>query len=291
MKKVLLTMLTILLLSTPSYAEYVVKLNTDITKFDDSNCILGSWFILDNIDDIDAEYIQENYTYTTCESTGFNVCAPILLTETDMAKLHPKTPQKSVNVAIIDTGIDLKNEALKTYILGQYNVINGTTDVQDDCGHGTHIAGIITSISNNKILPVKVLDSKGIGKSADIAVGIKWATDEGAKIINLSLGGTKYDQLMKEAIDYAVEKGCIVVCASGNTYGEREIYPACLPNTISVGSIDKDGAISKFSNSGDRVDIYAIGNTKSIDLNGEYKERNGTSMACAIVSAELSIIF
>lgn len=291
MKKILLIFIIILSLYSTSYAEYIVKLNSDITKFDDSDIILGNWVIVDDIENIDAEYIQENFTYTACEVSENNVCKPLIITQSDMSKLAPKQPQEGVSIAIIDTGIDIYNKALKMYILGQYNVIDGTSDVMDDCGHGTHIAGIITSLSNKKIMPVKVLDSKGIGKSADIAIGIKWAVDEGAKIINLSLGGTKYDQLLKEAVDYAVEKGCIVVCASGNTYGERQVYPACLPNTISVGSIDKEGNISKFSNRGDSVDIYAIGNTKSIDLNGEYKERSGTSMACAIVSAELSMIF
>jgi len=291
MKRILLIIiiLTILSLSPPSYAEYIVKLNTDIIKFDNSqiNYIFGDWAIVNSFDDLDISYVQDNYTYTACEVTD----KPLIITATDMSQIAIKQPKKSSTIAILDTGVDLLNDVLKAYVTKQYNTINDSDNAQDECGHGTHIAGIITTLSGNKIMPVKVLNGNGTGKSSDIAIGIKWAVDQGAKIINLSLGGTKYDQLMKEAIDYAVEHGCIVVCASGNTYGERTVYPACLPNTISVGSIDKEGNISKFSNRGDSVDIYAIGNTKSIDLNGEYKEKSGTSMSCAIVSAELSLVF
>lgn len=288
MRRLLLLILTILSLSAPSYAEYIVKLNNDITKFDNTKIesILNNWFIVDNIDNLDVAYAQENYTYMACELEK-----PLLLTPVNMSKMPINNPKEGSNVAILDTGIDLHNESLKNYILKQYNVYEDNTEVQDECGHGTHLAGIITSISNNKVIPIKVLNGMGTGKSSDIAIGIKWAVDEGAKIINLSLGGTKYDQLLKETIDYAVEHNCIVVCASGNTYGEKKIYPACLDNTISVGSIDKDGNISNFSNRGDSVDIYARGDVTSFDLNGEYKERCGTSMSCAIVSAELSLIF
>ena len=291
MRRLLLILLTLLTLSAPAYAEYIVKLNTDITKFDNADIILGSWVIVDNIDNIDAEYIQENYTYMACEVAGNDAGKPLLLTEIDMSKLPQKDPKNGTIIAILDTGIDQTNEPLKRYILRQYNAVDDSDNTQDECGHGTHLAGIITSLSGNMIMPVKVLNGKGMGKSSDIALGIKWAVDEGAKVINLSLGGTNYDQLLKETIDYAVEKSCIVVCASGNTYGEKKVYPACLPNTISVGAIDEDGNISKFSNRGDNVDVYAIGDVTSFDLNGEYIEKSGTSMACAIVSAEVSMIF
>jgi len=291
MRRILLIIITITILSTTSHAEYLVKLNTDITKFDTSNTILGSWVVVDSIENIDAVYIQENYVYTACDVADNNIGKPVLITETDMSKLPIKLPPKDTLVAILDTGVDLINEAIRNRIFKQYNVSSNNDNVQDECGHGTHIAGIITSLSNNMILPVKVLNGVGTGKSSDIAIGIKWAVDEGAKIINLSLGGTKYDQLLKETIDYAVEHDCIVVCASGNTYGERKIYPACLDNTISVGAIDKDGNISPYSNRGNAVDVYARGDVVSYNLDGEYEERSGTSMACAIVSAELSMIF
>lgn len=291
MKKLVIILMLLLhsTITKYSYAEYIVKLNTDITKFDNSqiNYIFGDWAIVNSFDNLDVSYIQDNYTYTACEVTD----KPLIITATDMSQIAIKQPKKSSTIAILDTGVDLLNDVLKAYVTKQYNTIDYSDNAQDECGHGTHIAGIITSLSNSNIMPVKVLNGNGTGKSSDIAIGIKWATDEGAKIINLSLGGTKYDQLLKESIDYAVEHGCIVVCASGNTYGERTVYPACLPNTISVGSIEKDGSISKFSNRGDSVDLYAIGNTKSFDLNGEYTERSGTSMSCAIVSAELSMLF
>ena len=292
MKKIILLILAFLCLTTQSYAEYIVKLNSDITKFDNTKIesILNDWFIVDSIDNLDVAYVQENYTYRAfgIDST---IDKPIVLTDTDMSKIPIKETNNKTSVAILDTGIDSKNPTLQKYIIKSYNPQNKDSTVQDECGHGTHIAGIITGLSNNGIMPVKVLNGMGTGKSSDIAIGIKWAVDEGSKIINLSLGGTKYDQLLKETIDYAIEHGCIVVCASGNTYGERKIYPACLDNTISVGAIDKDGNISKFSNRGDSVDVYTYGDVISFDLEGKYVERSGTSMACAIVSSELLLVF
>ena len=292
MKKIIFTILLILSISTPAYAEYIVKLNCDITKFDNTKIesILNDWFIVDSIDNLDVAYVQENYTYRAFEFES-SIDKPIVLSDTDMSKKQIRENNNKTSVAILDTGIDSKNQTLQKYIIKSYNPQNKDSTVQDECGHGTHIAGIITGLANNSIMPVKVLNGMGTGKSSDIAIGIKWAADEGAKIINLSLGGTKYDQLLKEAVDYAICKGCIVVCASGNTYGEKKIYPACFPNVISVGAIDKDGNISKFSNRGDSVDVYTYGDVISFDLNEKYVEKSGTSMACAIISAELSLIF
>ena len=287
MRKLITLLILLTTLTHTANADYLVKLNTDITKYDVGDYLLGNWLLVDNLDNLDVAYVQENYTYTACD---FNLDKPAIITNTDITSSDTE-PKNNLKIAIIDSGIDLNNKVLSKYIAKAYNVQNKDNSVQDECGHGTHIAGIITNISNNMILPVKVLDSKGIGKSADIAVGIKWAVDEGAKIINLSLGGTKYDQFMKEAIDYARENGSIVVCASGNVFGERTTYPACYDNVISVGAIDKDGNISKYSNRGDKVDIYAFGDVTSVGLNGEYVKKRGTSMACAIVSAELSLIF
>ena len=293
MKRVIFVLIVGLCLYKSVYADYIVKLNTDVTKFDDTKieCILNDWFLVDSLDNLDIAYVQDNYTYKACEFLSISAKKPIILTNTDMSKIQTMEPKSNTKIAILDTGIDETNGTLRKYVAKSYNPQNKDDNVQDECGHGTHIAGIITNLSNNKIMPVKVLNGNGTGKSSDIAIGIKWAVEEGAKVINLSLGGTKYDQLLKEAIDYATERGCIVVCASGNTYSERKIYPACLPNAISVGSIDKDGNISNFSNRGDSVDVYALGDVISFGLNGEYIEKSGTSMACAIISAELSLIF
>lgn len=291
MKKLLL-LLTILFISTPSYAqEYIVKVDTDITKFDNTyiQYLFDNWLLVDSIQNLDCKYVQENYTYTACD---FALDKPALLTGDNMEQIQDVDAiGDKIKIAIVDSGIDLHNPSLQKYIDKSYNVSQKNEDVQDDCGHGTHIAGIVTHLSQNKILPVKVLDNSGMGKSSDIAMGIRWATDNGAKIINLSLGGVKYDEFMKESIDYAVEHGCIVVCASGNTYGEKMVYPACYDNVISVGALDKERNISKYSNRGDSVDVYAFGDITSLDLDGGYTQRSGTSMACAIVSAELSLIF
>ena len=291
-KRVLFVAIFIMSLSRVSYADYIVKLNGDVTKFDDTKieCILNDWFLVESLDNLDVSYVQENYTYKTCDAEALEQNKTVILTNTDMSVLADKVPKDKVTVAILDTGVDISNEKLTKYIVGGYNAMEKNALVKDDCGHGTHVSGIVVGLSGSRIMPVKVLNEEGVGKSADIAIGIRWAVDMDAKVLNLSLGGAKYDRLLEEAVDYAVKRGCVVVCASGNTYGEKKIYPACLKNTISVGAVDKGYNISPYSNRGDGVDVYAIGDVTSYGLDGGYERRCGTSMACAVVTAEIALL-
>ncbi|NLC19835.1 MAG: S8 family serine peptidase, partial [Clostridiales bacterium] len=182
---------------------------------------------------------------------------------------------KPVTVAVIDTGVDSTHEDLSGRVLSGYNAISDDLDTDDVAysmddssnGHGTHIAGIIAANTNNQIgiagvagefpvsiLPIKVLDSAGVGSMYNVAQGIKWAADNGAKIINLSLGARlpDYPRTLAEAVRYAQEKGILVVAAAGNDgMGVADFYPACLPGVLSVGAIDTDTRKASFSNEGD----------------------------------------
>ncbi|WP_238335120.1 S8 family serine peptidase [Kribbella amoyensis] len=173
-------------------------------------------------------------------------------------------------VAVLDTGVDGGHPELSGRVYTGYNAFNGSTNANDDRGHGTMVAGIIAANTNNargiagvawnaKILPVKVLDDHGRGSDSSVVAGINWAASHGARVINMSLGGASYNAVMHDAVKKAVAKGIVVVASSGNDYDSTPNYPAAFPETISVGATDNNGALTTFSSWGDTVDIAAPG--------------------------------
>ncbi|MFH1287752.1 MAG: S8 family peptidase, partial [bacterium] len=201
-----------------------------------------------------------------------------------------------VKIAVIDTGIDGEHPDLKGKILEGYNFVSGTTDVSDDNGHGTFVAGIVAAAHNEigvkglydyaQIIPVKVIDANGLGTYEDVARGILYAADNGAKVINMSIGGYAYSYMLQQAVDYALEKGCIVVAAGGNDGIEQEIFPASYPDVIGVSALGYNGQIWIGSNSGKHIDVCAPGvNIISTGLNSDYVYSTGTSASAPMVSA------
>ncbi|WP_238165628.1 S8 family serine peptidase [Kribbella caucasensis] len=173
-------------------------------------------------------------------------------------------------VAVLDTGVDAGHPELSGRILPGYNALNKTTNTNDDNSHGTMVAGIIAANTNNgrgvagvawnaRILPVKVLNAEGSGSDSSVVAGINWAASHGARVINMSLGGSSYNSVMHDAVKNAVAKGIVVVAASGNEYSNALHYPASFPETISVGATDNNGVLTTFSSWGDTVDITAPG--------------------------------
>ena len=228
--------------------------------------------------DSDIEYVQPNFQYSIC-SFGNDWVFEKMNYKPSSLKKEP------LPVAVIDTGINPNLEYFEDRLEKPYNAINFSDDAADDNGHGTHIAGIIASMDNTIILPIKALDEDGHGETISIANAIRYAVEHKVKIINLSLGGRNYDRLLDEIIEYATDSGCIVIASAGNTYGEAQIYPACFANVLSVGAINEDGNICPWSNRGDSVDVYAGGEKiLSILPSGEFVEKSGTSQACAFVS-------
>lgn len=209
----------------------------------------------------------------------------------------------SVIVAVVDTGVDSDHPDLANNIISGYNVIDGTIKAEDDQGHGTHVAGIAAGVINNskgitgvsgksKIMPVKVLDSQGSGWTSDIAEGIIWAADHGARVINLSLGGPSYDRVLEEAINYAYGKGSLVVAAAGNSNTSDPSYPAAYNNVVAVSAIDSGSNRASFSNYGTYVDITAPGvNIYSTTYDGAYGYKSGTSMACPFIAGAAALIW
>ncbi|MDC0832620.1 DUF5942 domain-containing protein [Geitlerinema sp. CS-897] len=186
----------------------------------------------------------------------------------------------NVTVAVIDTGITQVPDLETTELLPGYDFVNDRERADDDNGHGTHVAGTIAQSTNNnfgvagiahgaKLMPLKVLSSQGGGTVSDIAEAIKFAADNGADVINLSLGGSGESQLMQEAIDYAYNKGVVIVAAAGNANQNSAGYPARYPRVVGVSAVDASGDKAPYSNFGAGVDLSAPGgNTKNGESGG-----------------------
>jgi thermitase len=221
----------------------------------------------------------------------------------------------SVRVAVVDTGIDNSHPDLPAVAL-QRDFINGDGNAEDDNGHGTHVAGTIGALTNNgagvagtnwnvSMMAVKVLNASGSGSYAAVANGIKWAADNGAQVINLSLGGSLNSKTLQRAVNYAWNKGVVLACAAGNNGNGGKSYPAAYTNCIAVAATNQSDAKASFSNFGANwVDLAAPGvsilstmpNT-SVILNTQlgyyqnYDALSGTSMATPHVAGLAGLVW
>jgi subtilisin family serine protease len=205
-----------------------------------------------------------------------------------------------VVVAVIDTGVDARHPDLQGAVLPGYDFANGDSDPMDDHGHGTAVAGVIAARTDNhvggagicwrcSILPVKVLGASGSGDDTLIAAGIVWATDRGAKVINLSLGGPGTSAELTDAIGYATSKGAIVVAAAGNSGTTTQFYPAADPRAISVAATTTGDQRYSWSNYGPWVRVAAPGCNVAPVLGGGYGSFCGTSSAAPLVSGLVAL--
>lgn len=193
-------------------------------------------------------------------------------------------------IAILDTGGNPHNDLPQP--TKERSFIPGQTARDPRSGHGTHCAG--TALGRNGIgfapranyMIGKVLSDSGLGGSDGIAAGIRWAVDEGATIISMSLGGSQPYRPTEEALEYAVQNGVLVVAAAGNNgQSNRDTtgWPGRYRSTLCIGSYNQAGGISDFSSSGPSVDIVFPGTAIVSCSNGGmnlYRTMSGTSMAC-----------
>jgi serine protease len=183
-------------------------------------------------------------------------------------------------VAVIDTGVtEGPDDGLNAMVAG-YDFVNNDADPADDNGHGSHVSGTVAQATNNgvgvaglaygaAIMPVKVLDAAGSGYSSDVIDGITWAADNGADVINLSLGSSRGSAAEEAACDYAEAAGVFVAAAAGNAGRRKAEYPAGYSSVVGVGATDYNNERSYYSNRGSHVEIAAPGGDTGADENGD----------------------
>lgn len=209
-------------------------------------------------------------------------------------------------VAVIDSGsgphpdLDANLDAGRT-MFGSIDSV-GVTDV-DNAGHGSHVAGIIAAVADNaiggsgvapqsRIMPIRVLDAQGSGDSKDVSKAVRFAADNGAKVINLSLGGTTESSTLTAAIQYAVDRNVLVVAAAGNGAADSTPkWPAASDLTLAVTAVDRNNSVTSFDQRGDYIDLAAPGTSILSTAGNDYKFQSGTSMAAAFVTGAAALLF
>ncbi|WP_435063279.1 S8 family serine peptidase [Halobaculum sp. EA56] len=209
----------------------------------------------------------------------------------------------SVTVAIVDTGAQYDHPDLAGNYASNpgYDFADGDSDPYPDAPsdeyHGTHVSGCAAAVvdndtgvagqGNSALINGRSLDESGSGSTADIADAIQWATDQGADVINLSLGGGGYTDTMKNAVSYADDNGALVVAAAGNDGSSSVSYPAAYAECVAVSAVDSNEDLASFSQYGDEVELCAPGVnvlSTTTEARGSYEELSGTSMATPVVS-------
>ena len=200
-----------------------------------------------------------------------------------------------VVVAIVDTGVDPRQPDLVGALVPVYDLVNNDANPEDDNGHGTAVAGVVAARTNNaegqaglcwtcSLMPVKALDASGSGSTASIAKAIVWAADNGADVINLSLGGPGTSQTLTDAVAYAASKGVLMFGAAGNNGSSTPFYPAAYSQVLGVAATDQNDALYSWSNFGTWVPIAAPGCNSAPRIGAGYGEFCGTSSATPVVS-------
>ncbi|MFH1681750.1 MAG: S8 family serine peptidase [Candidatus Eisenbacteria bacterium] len=234
--------------------------------------------------------------------------------------------QETVLMAILDTGVDRDHDDLSTRIwcnldeaggdwgvdddgngyvddIWGWNWVQDSPNTWDNHGHGTHVAGIASAWPNNNtgvagqgwsyqsVMALKVLDENADGNSAWISQGIFYAANKDAKVINLSLGSYNPSAVIRQGIDFAYGKGCVVVAAIGNDDCSLPFFPAAYDNVIAVGGTDSNDNRAWFSNHGSYIDVVAPGADIYSTWPGDsYAWESGTSMAAPHVSGLAALI-
>ena len=212
---------------------------------------------------------------------------PRLTRASDLWNLTTGNP--SIVIAVVDTGLSQPlfkpagqstPVADLTQVVGGWNIVGNNADTTDTFGHGTWISSIIGALGNNgvgfagycwhcSIMPVRVAAGRDGALAGNIAAGIRWAVDHGARIVNVSLASNQPDENELGALEYAQEHGVLVVTAAGNGGNTAPLYPAWYgtlwDNVLSVAGTDENDQLYDWSTRGSWVDVAAPGCEEVID--------------------------
>ncbi len=295
------------------------KPNSEFSQADNIYIVEGDKKLLSQLRKSESKYtefIEPNYVYKALGTPNDpEYSKQWNLRSINVEPAWEDTKGSGTTVAVIDTGVTQVTDLKETKFVPGYDFVNDKVDASDDNGHGTHVAGTIAQSTNNdygvagvayeaNIMPLKVLSAEGGGTVADIAEAIRFAADNGADVINMSLGGGGESQAMQEAIDYAYHKGVVIIAAAGNSNEDSASYPARYPRVIGVSALDSSGEKAFYSSYGAGVDISAPGGstkegeaggilqqTINPETNAEYFGAfQGTSMAAPHVAGVAALI-
>jgi subtilisin family serine protease len=209
-----------------------------------------------------------------------------------------------VVVAVLDSGINAAHPDLATQLSPGYDFVNDNNQPADDYGHGTAVSGAIAAAGNNglgvagvaygaRVLPVKVMNSSGFASYSCMAQGIKYAVDQGARVINISIVGSSPSATLQDAINYAWSNNVVIVAAAGNNADDTPQYPAACDHVVSVSATEPDDSLAWFSSYGGQLTLSAPGDTiwtAQNDLNNPYGAWRGTSFASPIAAGVAALV-
>jgi subtilisin family serine protease len=279
--------------------EIIVKLDSDEEEY------LQNMFLLKLRTDESFEEIVKNYEKLNLVSYAepnfdLKLSAPAVVTKIKRKSINlqesvsvqkVEDAKEGVIVAVIDSGVDTNNDDFKGKIVNGWDFLKDKSAVGDSLGHGTHVAGIIVANSDAaKIMPLKFASAND-GKMSDLVKAMKYAVDNNAKVINLSLGLEEKSKALKEAADYAANKNVAIVAAAGNYNSDKLFYPAAYADVFAVAALNSKGEKLFQSNYGKWVDYSAKAQDILSDLpNNKHGYKTGTSQAAPFISARIAEI-
>ncbi|HEY8528140.1 MAG TPA: S8 family serine peptidase [Paenibacillaceae bacterium] len=252
-----------------------------------------------------AEEARTAETSAGGEASGSDFLRILRLTEAFGLLAAMDRPVTGI-IAVVDTGIDLEHPRLKSHLTFGVNLLDQDRPPQDVNGHGTAVAGVIAAVADAlneaagrplwqmKLMPVKALDDKGTGNASQLARGIRYAVENGASIVVLSLGLNRDSRELREAVELAEQRGVLLVAATGNEaaeFGTKAAvqYPAAYPKVLAVAGAAADKEDPR-SNGGPEVDVAALWSARTLAPGGGSKTVEGTSIAAPQAAAIAALL-
>ena len=265
---------------------------------------------------------RQNFIDAITKKEGIKYAEPNATYETQMTPSDPRfgdqyapqqvksdqawdttTGSSDVTIAVVDTGAQYDHPDLAANYRSDpgKDFVDSDSDPAPDAPqdeyHATHVSGCAAAVvdngtgvagqGNSSLINGRALDEGGSGSTSDIADAVRWATDQGADIINMSLGGGGYTSTMKNAVSYATNNGSLVICAAGNNGSSSVSYPAAYSECVAVSAVDSNEQLASFSQYGSDVELCAPGVdilSTTTETRGSYEKLSGTSMATPVTS-------